>query len=120
MNYMPVAKDSWQVIRNGNMAFVSRYALGRDYHKVLRARLQKLADKITAGAEHCNHRVFTDSAPVMEVEWHKIRAWVARQAYTAAFAPGWLHVLPGRNIYRYARGCGYTYRQLLRKLHEVY
>jgi epoxyqueuosine reductase len=32
MNYMPVAKDSWQVIRNGNMAFVSRYALGRDYH----------------------------------------------------------------------------------------
>ena len=69
MNYMPVAKDSWQVIRNGNMAFVSRYALGRDYHKVLRARLQKLADKITAAAEHCNYRVFTDSAPVMEVEW---------------------------------------------------
>ena len=69
MNYMPVAKDSWQVIRNGNMAFVSRYALGRDYHKVLRARLQKLADKITAAAEHCNYRVFMDSTPVMEVEW---------------------------------------------------
>jgi epoxyqueuosine reductase len=69
MNYMPVAKDSWQVIRNGNKAFLSRYALGRDYHKVLRARLQKLADKIAAAAEHFNYRVFTDSAPVMEVEW---------------------------------------------------
>ena len=69
MNYMPVAKDSWQVIRNGNKAFLSRYALGRDYHKVLRARLQKLADRIVAEVEHCNYRVFTDSAPVMEVEW---------------------------------------------------
>ena len=38
----------------------------------------------------------------------KIRAWLARQAYTAAFARGWLHVLPRRNIYRYARDCGYT------------
>ena len=69
MNYMPVAKDSWQVIRNGNKAFLSRYVLGRDYHKVLRARLQKLADKIMTEVGHCNYRVFTDSAPVMEVEW---------------------------------------------------
>ncbi|SEK29844.1 tRNA epoxyqueuosine(34) reductase QueG [Nitrosovibrio tenuis] len=69
MNYMPVAKDSWQVIGNGDKAFVSRYALGRDYHKVLRTRLQKLADRIAAEVEHSNYRVFTDSAPVMEVEW---------------------------------------------------
>jgi len=69
MNYMPVAADSWQVIRNGNKAFISRYALGRDYHKVLRARLQKLAERISKEVEHFNYRVFTDSAPVMEVEW---------------------------------------------------
>lgn len=70
MNYMPpAARDSWQVIRDGDKAFVSRYALGRDYHKVLRGRLQKLADKISAEVNHFNYRVFTDSAPVMEVEW---------------------------------------------------
>lgn len=70
MNNTPlVAKDSWEVLQDGSRAFISRYALGRDYHKVLRARLQKLADKITAEVGHFNYRVFTDSAPVMEVEW---------------------------------------------------
>jgi epoxyqueuosine reductase len=69
MNYMPGAADSWKVIQNGNKAFISRYALGRDYHKVLRARLQKLAERISAEVERFNYRVFTDSAPVMEVEW---------------------------------------------------
>lgn len=70
MNYKPpTAKDSWQVIRDGNRAFISRYALGRDYHKVLRGRLQKLAEKIINQIGHLNYRVFSDSAPVMEVEW---------------------------------------------------
>ena len=69
MNYMPVAKDSWQVIQDGTQAFISRYALGRDYHKVLRGRLQRLAEKIEAETGHLSYRVFSDSAPVMEVEW---------------------------------------------------
>ncbi|SEA15053.1 epoxyqueuosine reductase [Nitrosospira multiformis] len=69
MNYMPVARDSWQVIQDGTRAFISRYALGRDYHKVLRGRLQKLAEKIEAETGDLNYRVFSDSAPVMEVEW---------------------------------------------------
>jgi epoxyqueuosine reductase len=70
MNYMPAeARDSWQVIRDGEKAFISRYALGRDYHKVLRGRLQRLADRIVATAGPFNYRVFSDSAPVMEVEW---------------------------------------------------
>jgi epoxyqueuosine reductase len=69
MNYMPEAKDSWGVIEDGEKAFISRYALGRDYHKVLRARLQKLADMIATVATPFNYRVFSDSAPVMEVEW---------------------------------------------------
>lgn len=68
-NTPPAAKNSWEVLRGGVGAFISRYALGRDYHKVLRARLQKLADKIAVEVGPFNYRVFTDSAPVMEVEW---------------------------------------------------
>jgi epoxyqueuosine reductase len=69
MNYFPpAAKDSWQVMEDGEQAFISRYALGRDYHKVMRNRLAKLADKILAEVAEFDGRVFTDSAPVMEVE----------------------------------------------------
>jgi epoxyqueuosine reductase len=69
MNYLPPqAHDSWQVLAAGERAFISRYALGRDYHKVLRNRLAKLADKIRAEVAGAGGRVFTDTAPVMEVE----------------------------------------------------
>jgi epoxyqueuosine reductase QueG len=47
---------------------VSVYARGRDYHKVLRARLQKLSDRIAEAVGPFGHRVFTDSAPVLEAE----------------------------------------------------
>ena len=50
------------------LACIARYARGRDYHKVLRARLQKLCDRIEAEAGAFGYRVFADSAPVMEVE----------------------------------------------------
>lgn len=70
MNYSPPkAADSWSVINQGEKAFISRYALGRDYHKVLRARMQKLADQIRDAVGPFNYRVFSDSAPVMEIEW---------------------------------------------------
>ncbi len=65
--YPPNAKDSWEVMQDGSRAFISRYALGRDYHKVMRNRLEKLAKKIRAEVGEYKHRVFTDSAPVMEV-----------------------------------------------------
>ncbi|HEY5994360.1 MAG TPA: tRNA epoxyqueuosine(34) reductase QueG [Gallionellaceae bacterium] len=69
MDYLPPqAADSWEILRDGERAFISRYALGRDYHKVLRARLEQLAQKIRAEIGEFNYRVFTDSAPVMEVE----------------------------------------------------
>jgi epoxyqueuosine reductase len=55
------------VLSDGSRAFISRYALGRDYHKVLRNRLEKLAQQIHGEVE-CQCRVFTDSAPVLEVE----------------------------------------------------
>jgi epoxyqueuosine reductase len=63
----PSARDAWDVLEDGESAFVSRYALGRDYHKVLRAKLQALADRMTAELGAFAYRVFTDSAPVMEV-----------------------------------------------------
>src|SRR5207245_7528470 len=48
-------------------AYISRYALGRDYHKVLRERLQRLVERIRDAVGEFRYRVFTDSAPVLEV-----------------------------------------------------
>jgi len=67
MNYRPASADSAKTLADGERAFISRYALGRDYHKLLRARLQQLADRITSEIGSFAYRVFTDSAPVMEV-----------------------------------------------------
>ncbi|MDP2792904.1 MAG: tRNA epoxyqueuosine(34) reductase QueG [Sulfurisoma sp.] len=64
MNYRPASADFSGDATQGT---VSRYALGRDYHKLLRARLQKLADRIVDEIGEFGYRVFTDSAPVMEV-----------------------------------------------------
>ena len=75
MDYLPesVVQEGWQAIewarlRQPEAAAVSMYARGRDYHKVLRARLQKLADQLATLIGPLGYRVFTDSAPVLEVE----------------------------------------------------
>jgi epoxyqueuosine reductase len=68
LNYTPAgARDSEDVLADPESAFISRYALGRDYHKVMRAKLQRLAERMTAELGPFQYRVFTDSAPVMEV-----------------------------------------------------
>ncbi len=68
MNYLPdPARDSAEVLDAPERAFLSRYALGRDYHKVMRKRLQQLADRISDKVGPFQYRAFTDSAPVMEV-----------------------------------------------------
>ena len=54
-------------LANPDLAYISRYALGRDYHKVIRNRLQKLADALIKVMGPFSYRAFTDSAPVMEV-----------------------------------------------------
>jgi epoxyqueuosine reductase len=61
-------QDEWPALADSARAYVARYARGRDYHKVLRARLQKLCDRIEAEVGPFGHRVLTDSAPAMEVE----------------------------------------------------
>ena len=69
MDYKPsAAMDPQAVLDDGSLAYVSRYALGRDYHKVLRGRLARLATRIVEAVGPHGYRVFTDSAPVMEVE----------------------------------------------------
>jgi epoxyqueuosine reductase len=74
MDYLPRdTPEGWQAIELGRLerpgeAVVSLYARGRDYHKVLRNRLQKLAERIATVVGPLGHRVFTDSAPVLEAE----------------------------------------------------
>jgi epoxyqueuosine reductase len=68
MDYRPEAAESEAVLADPEKAFIARYALGRDYHKVLRGRLQQLAERIEGEVGPFGYRVFTDSAPVMEVE----------------------------------------------------
>ncbi|MFQ5994226.1 MAG: tRNA epoxyqueuosine(34) reductase QueG [Acidiferrobacterales bacterium] len=67
MDYLPSgATDTEHVLSDPRLAFISRYALGRDYHKVLRGRLKQLATCIERAAGGHQYRVFTDSAPVLE------------------------------------------------------
>jgi len=74
MDYLPRdTAPGWQAVEwsglaRAEQAQLSLYARGRDYHKVLRQRLQKLAERLAAEVGPLGHRVFTDSAPVLEVE----------------------------------------------------
>jgi epoxyqueuosine reductase len=67
LDYWPAqAADALDTLGNPVLAYVSRYALGRDYHKVVRSRLQALADCIERSIGKYRYRVFSDSAPVLE------------------------------------------------------
>ncbi len=67
MDYWPGdAEPARTVLRDPERGYVSRYAVGRDYHKLIRARLQKLAERMREAVGEFGFRVFTDSAPVME------------------------------------------------------
>ena len=74
MDYLPAGQpENWQAmvfdrLASPPQAAVSLYAQGRDYHKVLRNRLQKLAERLQLAVGPLGYRVFTDSAPVLEVE----------------------------------------------------
>ncbi|MEY4928750.1 MAG: hypothetical protein RL279_489, partial [Pseudomonadota bacterium] len=73
LDYLPAnALASDTVLNDASKAFISRYALARDYHKVMRKKLQTLSEKIATALKQCeqsdfSYRVFTDSAPVLEV-----------------------------------------------------
>ena len=65
MNYLPQSYNGKETLENTDKAFISGYATGRDYHKLMRSRLKKLVSKIKEYSSHEN-RVFVDSAPVLE------------------------------------------------------
>ena len=94
IDYWPAAaRAADEVLADAGRAYVSRYALGRDYHKVVRGKLQALADRITAEVGPFGYRVFSDSAPVMEV------------AYAARSGVGWR----GKHTLALARDAGSTF-----------
>ena len=66
MDYLPDEPDPGAVLDDPARAFVSRYALGRDYHRLMRNRLQRLASQIEGVVGELGYRAFVDSAPVME------------------------------------------------------
>jgi len=66
MDYLPVNAKAEQILGDPALAFISRYALGRDYHKLMRNRLQKLAQRIESKVGKFGYRAFVDSAPVLE------------------------------------------------------
>ena len=69
LDYLPQGAAPEAILADAQRAYVSRYALGRDYHKTVRQRLQKLAQAIATLVGPYGYRVFSDSAPVMEVEF---------------------------------------------------
>jgi len=67
MNYLDDSSaNAEELLQQSHKAYISRYALGRDYHKVVRKRLKKLADKIREETQAMGYRAFVDSAPVLE------------------------------------------------------
>jgi epoxyqueuosine reductase len=67
MDYLPPqVRDAQEVLDDPELGYVSRYALGRDYHKVMRRRLASLAERIRSPSASAAHRVFVDSGPVLE------------------------------------------------------
>ncbi|MFC5741650.1 tRNA epoxyqueuosine(34) reductase QueG [Dyella tabacisoli] len=67
MDYVPPGtRNAWDVINDPSTGYVARYALGRDYHKLMRNRLQKLAERIHAAIGDFGYRAYVDSAPVLE------------------------------------------------------
>ncbi|MBU3023601.1 tRNA epoxyqueuosine(34) reductase QueG [Aestuariibacter sp. A3R04] len=66
MDYLPPDASFARHLKNNRIGYISRYALGRDYHKLVRNRLKKLGQKITDTLAHTAYRPFVDSAPVLE------------------------------------------------------
>ncbi len=66
MDYLPSNAQFAQILKNKHKAYVSRYALGRDYHKLMRKRLKQLGEKIQQYCQQFNFRPFVDSAPILE------------------------------------------------------
>jgi Uncharacterized Fe-S protein len=104
MDYFPPnTRDSWEIMNDPQSAYISRYALGRDYHKVMRTQLQRLAERINqaVGAIQLS-RIHRFGAGDGSCSGEQSRAGLARQAYPATESRGRIVVLSRRNLYRFA------------------
>ncbi|MGQ4276738.1 tRNA epoxyqueuosine(34) reductase QueG [Pseudidiomarina sp. E22-M8] len=66
MNYLPAEAGFAKTLKNPRLGYISRYALGRDYHKLMRKRLKQLGEKIKSACTELDYRPFVDSAPILE------------------------------------------------------
>lgn len=82
MDYMPPEVETLRILNNPSQAYISRYALGRDYHKLIRKRLTQLAKKIQDAVGDCGYRAFVDSAPVLErgLAQKSGQGWIGKNA----------------------------------------
>ena len=111
----------WQRLGQPEQAAVALYARGRDYHKVLRQRLQQLADRLADAVGPFGHRVFTDSAPVLEVELAARSGIGWRGKHTLALdRRGRLDVLPRRDLRRPGAAADTAGRAALRQLQRLH
>jgi epoxyqueuosine reductase len=86
MDYMPPEIETLKILNSPQQAYISRYALGRDYHKLMRKRITQLGKKINAALSElnleCNYRAFVDSAPVLErgLAQKSGQGWIGKNA----------------------------------------
>ena len=84
MDYLPPDTQPMRILETARLGYVSRYALGRDYHKVVRGRLRALARRINERCGDAHVRAYTDSAPILEKALGgESRARLDRQAHVA-------------------------------------
>ncbi len=117
MDYRGDAADAEQVLKDGERAYISRYALGRDYHKLMRARLLKLAKHIERAIGPHGYRVFADSAPALEKAYARNAGlgWIGKNTLLLQrHAGSWFFLgeiytdldLPGRDAATLSELCG--------------
>lgn len=94
MNYLPAKAAFASTLKDPTLGYVSRYALGRDYHKLLRNRLKKLGEMIQQQCATLNFRPFVDSAPVLERRWLKKRGLAGQVSTHLSSAARRLVLLP--------------------------
>src|SRR3546814_11537608 len=96
MDYGRDGDEAWANLDDGERAYVARYALGRDYHKLMRQRLQRLAERIAEEIGPFGHRVFVDSAPVLERALARHAGQIGRASGRGRVCPYvWISVVAG-------------------------
>ena len=121
MDYWPgdaAAADA--LLKEPHRGYIARYALGRDYHKVMRSRLQKLADRIETAMGHFSYRVFTDSAPVLEKPLAQKAGlgWIGKHTTCSTATP--VRGFSRRALHRPAAAHGYAGHRPLRHLPSLH